>query len=106
MTPSRILNERNGFLGLTHFDCILILLSTLQLHEYLLPYHQEWIAFLFAPAIGIGLMSIRIKYRRRIIRDTVQFFLRERVIAEPRFKASGSRFWTKVKKGITSAFSH
>lgn len=83
--PSRILNEKNGFLGLTYIDCAILVMFTLQLHGFLSTYEKEWIALGVGPLLALGLVQVRIKYRRGIIASTIYYFLRKRTIRVPGF---------------------
>jgi hypothetical protein len=83
--PSRILNEKNGFLGLTYSDCALLVILTLQLHGYFSLYEKEWVALGVGPLLALGLIQIRMKYRSGIITSFFYFFLRKRRIRVPRF---------------------
>lgn len=78
--PSRVLNERSVLLGLDFPDlvglaCILIVLQLL-----LKPFNLEFFALVGTGIATILLMPLRLRFRRKIIRDTIMRFLGPKVI--------------------------
>lgn len=74
MTPSgRILNERSGFFGLTVFDLSALAYVLIGAHSFLARWGFDLLAFPVTGLVGVGLISIRLRYRRKIIRDFVRY---------------------------------
>jgi hypothetical protein len=71
--PSRILNEKSGFLGLSIIDMAVLAYSLVALHSLLLPFGLEIVAFFFVGLIGYGLVAIRLRFRRKTIRDFIRW---------------------------------
>lgn len=101
--PSRILNKKNGFLGLTYLDCSLLILLSIQLHGVFAPFEMEWVALLIGPLIAVGLISIRIKYRPGMLGSFLSFFLRSRLLRSPRFEERVGLF-LRIRKRFWSGF--
>lgn len=67
--PSRILNERSIFMGLDFSDLIGLAVSLLIFQMCFKPLHKEFLALISTIVTGVCLSALRLKYRRRIIRD-------------------------------------
>ncbi len=73
--PSRTLNEVSTVAGLTGAD-ILCIAAVFTLSQRVLFYFGlEILALVIAVIIGITLSIIRMRYRRKIIRDAIQFYI-------------------------------
>lgn len=82
-TPLRLLNEPAGFMGLTSIDlCVLGYLLVI-LHGILEPFGLGLLAFIFVAISGYALIALRLKYRRKIIRDFLLSALSPKVIYDP-----------------------
>lgn len=68
-SPSRILNERIGFLGLSILDIGVIGYTLILSHAFLSLVHLELLAFPITGVTGIALLGVRQKFRAKIIRD-------------------------------------
>lgn len=71
--PSRILNEKSGFLGLSIIDMAVLAYLLVAFHSLLLPYGFEITAFVVVGLIGYGLVAIRLRHRRKTIRDFIRW---------------------------------
>ncbi len=78
-TPSRILNEKSGFLGLSPFDIGIVGYSLIIFNTMLARIGMELLAFPFAAAGGIAILQIRINHRPKIIRDFLAFNFSKRI---------------------------
>ena len=78
-TPSRILNEKSGFLGLSPFDIGIIGYSLIAFNQALSPIGLELLAFPMAAATGIAILQIRLNHRPKIIRDYLSYHLTKRI---------------------------
>lgn len=67
--PSRILNEKSGFLGLSAFDMAIVGYVLVLLHSMLDPLGMTWLSFLGAAVFAYGLVAVRLRFRPRSIRD-------------------------------------
>ena len=77
--PSRILNESSVFMGLTINDLIGLSLVFVFFLVVLKPFNKQLWSFSITACAMILLSPIRINYRKKIIRDTFQYFLGDRV---------------------------
>lgn len=72
--PSRVLNEPSNIMGLISTD-ILAISGVFVISQRLLYYvGLEIFAILIAFVLAIGLSVVRMKYRRKIIRDSIIYF--------------------------------
>ena len=78
-TPSRVLNEKVGFLGLGILDIIAIGYFLILTHGMLEKIHLELLAFIFTATLSVVLIGIRQKYRPKIIRDYVSYKFTKRI---------------------------
>ena len=77
--PSRILNENTTFLGLTIVDFAGIGYLLIISHTGLSKINIEYLSFILTGIILIFLISIRAKYRSKIIRDYLSFKFNKRI---------------------------
>lgn len=73
-TPSRILNEPSNVMGLTGSDILGLAVLFMLAQRALYIFGLEVFALLIAVPAGIALAMIRMKYRRKIIRDSLAYF--------------------------------
>lgn len=81
--PLRILNEPAGFMGLTSIDlCALgyLLVATLGVFD---SFNLGLLSFVVVGLIGYALIAVRLKYRRKIVRDFVFSTIGPKVIYDP-----------------------
>lgn len=67
--PSRHLNERAGFFGLSVFDCAGLAYILVALSRGLEGTGYSFFAFIAVGIIGVGLVGVRMRFRRKTIRD-------------------------------------
>lgn len=70
--PSRILNEKPGFLGLDVFDLTVLGYTLILSHSILSQIGLELLSFVVAGLLGFFLIGIRMSHRPKVIRDFVQ----------------------------------
>lgn len=73
--PSRILNEKSGFMGLSIIDMAVLAYLLVALHSLLLPFGLEIGAFGLVGIVAYGLIAIRLRHRRKTIRDFIRWKL-------------------------------
>lgn len=78
--PSRFLNEKSGFLGLSVWDMAVLGYLLVLSHAGLQPFGLDWLAFVICALVGYVLVSIRLRLRPRSIRDFLLFQLKSRGI--------------------------
>lgn len=82
-TPLRILNEPSGLLGLSSLDlCLLGYLLVLS-HGALEHFGLGLLAFAIVALASYSLIAVRLKNRRKIIRDFISSALWPKVIYDP-----------------------
>lgn len=72
ISPHRILNEKSGFLGLSIWDMAGLAYLLIGLHSILAEFNIEWVSFFIWAALAYIVVSIRLRCRRKTVRD---FFL-------------------------------
>lgn len=72
-TPSRILNEKPGFLGLTVFDFAVLGYFLILTHGALSKIGFELLAFPLSGIFVVLLIGVRLKHRPKVIRDYFLF---------------------------------
>lgn len=78
-TPSRILNERTTFLGLSVLDLAGLGYSLIISHTILSKFNFELLSFVFVGILLFFLIGVRSKYRAKTIRDYLAFKLTKRI---------------------------
>lgn len=78
-TPSRILNEPSGFMGLSSFDVAAIGYLLIMSYHLLILIGFELFSFLIAGLMFISLVGVRSKFRPKVIRDYFTFTLSKTV---------------------------
>lgn len=71
--PSRVLNDRSVFMGLDYIDLAALGFVLLVLQLSLKPWRLEFYAFFFTSLFALMLSPIRLRFRRKIIRDSLLF---------------------------------
>lgn len=82
--PSRILNEKPGFLGLTVIDFAVLGYFLILVHGVLGKTGFELLAFPLSGAFAIFLIGVRLKHRPRVIRDYFLFKVFRRIHSKAR----------------------
>jgi hypothetical protein len=82
-TPLRILNEPAGFMGLTSIDLCALGYLLVVTHGILDSFELGLLSFVVVGIIAYALIAIRLKYRRKIVRDFVLSTLGPKVIYDP-----------------------
>lgn len=72
--PSRVLNDDNLFFGLDRNDIMAIGVVFYLVQMVLSIFSLEGFSLIFTGIGAIILMQIRLKFRRKIIRDTLRYF--------------------------------
>lgn len=72
---SRVLNDNGSVLGLNIYDLIGSVTVLVITSELLKPFGLEFLSVLVAIFSLILLIPIRLRYRRKIIRDAVRFYI-------------------------------
>lgn len=86
LKPSRLLNEKRGFLGLSMIDfgaaigVFVLSTSLLEGSKY------QIVSFFLAAALLLILSPVRLKTRRKILRDLLSYQLMGKVVNDPRKK--------------------
>jgi hypothetical protein len=80
---SRLLNDNGSVIGLNVFDLIGAVGVLVLTGEGLRPIGLEALAVPAAVACLTALIPIRLKYRRKIVRDTLLYILRTGVLHDP-----------------------
>ena len=80
---SRLLNDNGSVIGLNVFDLIGAIAVLVLAGECLRPIGLDVAAVPIAVAALVGLIPIRLKYRRKIIRDTLVHALHLGVLHDP-----------------------
>ena len=88
---ARFLNDNGPVLGLNAFDLIGAMAILVVTSELLRPVHLEFLSIPAAIAALVALIPIRLRYRRRIIRDSVGFFIGARHFHDVRRSQYASR---------------
>ena len=84
--PSRILNERSVLMGLDFTDLTGLALAMALFQICLKPFHLEFFALVLSIALGVVLSPIRMNFRRKILRDSVQYVFGPRQIGRRKKK--------------------
>ena len=71
--PSRFLNEKSGFMGLSVWDMAVLGYLLVLLQTFLGPLGFDWVSFSLTAFAGYLLVSIRLRRRRKTIRDFLLF---------------------------------
>lgn len=82
-TPLRILNEPAGFMGLTSIDLCGLGYFLVLTHGILESIGLGLLSFVFVSLVAYALIGIRLKYRRKIVRDFVLSTFGPKVIYDP-----------------------
>lgn len=77
--PSRILNERTTFLGLSVFDLAGLGYTLIISHSILSNFKAELLSFVLVGLLLFLLIGIRSKYRAKTIRDYLTFKLTKKI---------------------------
>lgn len=72
--PSRILNEPSNFMGLTTADIMGLSVVFMVFQRGLYFFGLEFLAIIITLVAAIILSIIRMRYRRKIIRDSIKYF--------------------------------
>lgn len=78
-TPSRILNEPTGFMGLSSFDVAAIGYLLILSYHLLFLVGLELFSFLIAALAFISLVGVRSKLRQKVIRDYFAFTVSKKI---------------------------
>lgn len=82
-TPLRILNEPAGFMGLTSIDLCALGYLLVATHGILESFGLGLLSFVVIGLVTYVLIAIRLKYRRKIIRDFLSSTFGPKVIYDP-----------------------
>ena len=82
--PSRTLNEKSVLLGLDFADVVGLACLLIVLQVVLKPFRLEFFALVGTGVVAALLMPLRLKFRRKIIRDTIKRFMGPKVMHVPR----------------------
>lgn len=72
--PSRILNEPSNFMGLTTTDIMGLSVVFMIFQRFLYLFGLEFLAIIITLVAAVFLSVIRMKFRRKIIRDSLKFY--------------------------------
>lgn len=78
-TPSRILNERTTFMGLTVLDLAGLGYTLIIIHSLLAKVNLEILSFGIVGILLFGLIGVRAKYRPKTIRDYLTYQATKRI---------------------------
>mgnify|MGYP001197184862 FL=1 len=81
--PLRILNEPAGFMGLTSIDLCALGYLLVATHGVFDSFNLGLLSFVVVGLIGYALIAVRLKYRRKIVRDFVFSTIGPKVIYDP-----------------------
>jgi hypothetical protein len=86
--PSKQLNNKSVLFGLSYSDVstlggMLALILSVNKH-FIGALQVSYWGLLFTLAVGFLLIPIRIKYRRKIIRDSLRYFFGRRLLHDPK----------------------
>ena len=73
--PSRTINEKSQVMGLNGGDLFALSVTFLLLQQVFLRFELEWVPLLISFFLAGILVSVRLKYRRKIIRDMLSYAL-------------------------------
>lgn len=73
--PSRILNERSVLMGLDFTDLVGLALLLVVFQVILKPFNLEFFALVLTLISGCALSPIRMRFRRKIIRDAILYLI-------------------------------
>jgi hypothetical protein len=76
--PSRFLNEKSGFLGLSVWDLAILGYLLVTLHSFFSSFGLDWAAFAIVSLAAYFLISLRLRFRKRTVRDFANYQLRSR----------------------------
>lgn len=82
-TPLRILNEPAGFMGLRSIDLCALGYLLVATHGILESIGLGLLSFVLVSLVAYALIAIRLKYRRKIIRDFLISTIGPKVIYDP-----------------------
>lgn len=82
-TPLRILNEPHGFLGLSSLDLCVLGYALIITHEVLDQFGLGLLAFALTAFAAYLFIAVRLKNRRKIIRDFIFSAIWPKVIYDP-----------------------
>lgn len=82
--PSRILNEKPGFLGLTVIDFAVLGYFLILIHGLLSKIGFELLAFPLSGVFTVFLISVRLKHRPKVIRDYFLFKVNSHISSKVR----------------------
>ena len=71
----RLFNEDSQILGLTSFDLVGLGYTLVLSYKILENINLELISFILIVFLGLALIHLRMTYRKKIIRDTILFYL-------------------------------
>jgi hypothetical protein len=74
MKTSRILNDESLILGLDRNDLMGLAAVYFVTQNFFSIWGKDYLSVVVTIFSAIGLMNIRLKYRRKIIRDTLRYF--------------------------------
>lgn len=83
-TPSRFLNDPRGFVGLSLSDFIAAVVLFGFISRLFEDTTIEYLALPISLMCLAGIAPIRLKTRRKIIRDSISFFITKRRVYDPR----------------------
>jgi hypothetical protein len=66
---SRFLNEKSGFMGLSPLDFAGLGYALVIFHSVLSKFGVDILAFVLVAVLGYGLVSVRLRFRKKVIRD-------------------------------------
>ena len=71
MNRSRVLNQQSRFFGLGVLDFLFLSAFYMLSQAFLFPFQFEFLGLLLTLALAVLLVPIRLKYRKKFIRDVV-----------------------------------
>ena len=74
MKPSRILNDDSLILGLDRNDIMALAITFYFWQVIFMPFGVDYLPLIATIVVAIFLINIRLKYRRKIIRDCLKFY--------------------------------
>lgn len=80
LQPKRFLNETSFFLGLEYSDTIYLASIFIILHKVSEYFGTKILGTILIILITLSLITIRLKYRKGVILETMKFFLRGKFI--------------------------